>query len=318
MSAHSVLAPAGAQAARIHAHWLLLWYVCLAVYIIVGGFYLWVLIRSRRRRPEAPADRTHQVDRGLGKYVAVATGITAATLVLLLIAAAVTGRDLSAYAPKPDLRVDVIGHQWWWEVHYLNDDPSKMIATANEIHIPTGRKVTLRLTSEDVIHSFWAPSLNGKRDLIPGRMNELVIEADRPGIYRGQCAEYCGLQHAHMAFNVIALGPGDFSAWMRSELKPAAEPSDPVARRGRDVFMGAPCVLCHAIRGTPAQATNGPDLTHIASRRTIGAGTLPNTPGHLAGWIQDPQSIKPGNNMPVIPLDAADLQPLLTYLETLK
>jgi len=318
VSVHSAFAPAGAQAARIYEHWLLYWYVALAVYVIVGGAFLYLLIRSWRSRPESIAEPTQPVQHRMAKYVGASSVATALILILLLVSAAITGHDLASYGQKPNLQINVIGHQWWWEVQYQNDDPSMTLMTANEIHIPTGQKVLLNLTSSDVIHSFWVPSLNGKRDLIPSHQNTLTIEADRPGVYRGQCAEFCGLQHAHMILYVIAEPPSKFSAWMRHQLQPAPEPVDAKLRHGRDVFLNEPCVTCHTVRGTTALGTVGPDLTHIADRQTIGAGTLPNTPGHLSGWVTDPQRAKPGILMPTIPIAPNDVQPLLVYLESLR
>ena len=203
-------------------------------------------------------------------------------------------------------------------VRYLSDDPSQIVTTANEIHIPVGRPVMIRGTSHDVIHSFWVPNLHGKRDLIPSRITTEWIEADRPGRFRGQCAEFCGLQHAHMALWVIAESDDEFARWRERQLQPALPPSDPVKARGRDVFLNHACVFCHTIQGTTAAGQIGPDLTHLASRSTIAAGTLPNTKGNLGGWIVDPQNIKPGNHMATVDLKPEDLQPLLDYLGSLQ
>jgi cytochrome c oxidase subunit 2 len=196
--------------------------------------------------------------------------------------------------------------------------PQQNVTTANEIHVPVGRPVVFEVTSRDVIHSFWAPNLNGKKDLIPGYQRSLWFKADTPGVYRGQCAEFCGHQHAKMAFFIVAEPPAQFAAWLDAQRKPAPQPTDSVAHRGLQVFLASPCVMCHAIQGTSAGATFGPNLTHLASRRTIAAGTLPNTRGNLAGWIVDPQRIKPGANMPPNGLHPQDLQALLTYLQGLK
>jgi cytochrome c oxidase subunit II len=184
--------------------------------------------------------------------------------------------------------------------------------------IPVGRPVVLKVTSSDVIHSLWIPNLQGKRDLIPGYTTAIWLQADRPGRYRGQCAEFCGIQHAHMALFVTAEPNDEFETWRAGQIKPAVEPSTDEAMLGRDVFLHATCTQCHRIRGTIAGATAGPDLTHLATRGTIAAGTLPNRRGHLAGWIADPQQIKPGSRMPPISVQGEDLQHLLTYLETLK
>ncbi len=219
-----------------------------------------------------------------------------------------------ASAGPGELVIEVIGHQWWWEVRYPNDQ----IITANEIRIPAGQPVTLRLTSNDVIHSFWVPELNGKLDLNPQQTNTLVIEADQPGEYRGQCAEFCGVQHAKMALLVIAEAPAAFQAWVSAQQQDAPIPADEQAEYGQQVLLGSACVYCHTIRGTNATGVLGPDLTHLASRRMLAAATIPNTRGHLAGWLIDPQSIKPGNKMPPTDLAADELQAILVYLESLE
>ncbi len=211
-----------------------------------------------------------------------------------------------------------MGIQWWWQINYQTSDSSLAVTTANEIHIPVGRPVQVRWLSNDVIHSFWVPNLHGKRDFIPSRVNTEWIQADKPGVYRGQCAEFCGLQHAHMIIYVVAEPADKFKAWYDRQLQPAVQPSDPVTQRGQQVFMNNACVYCHQIRGTDAAGQNGPDLTHFGSRLGIAANTVPNTPGNLGGWIADPQSTKPGNHMATIAVKSADMQPLINYLESLK
>jgi cytochrome c oxidase subunit 2 len=191
------------------------------------------------------------------------------------------------------------------------------VTTANEIHIPVGRPVRFEVVAGDVIHSFWIPELAGKTDLIPGQRNVMWLEADHPGVYRGQCAEYCGMQHSKMAMSVVADPPAAFGAWLARQRLPAASPSDPDMVAGEAVFTTSACALCHTIRGTPARGRVGPDLTHLASRRMIAAGTLPNTRGYLAGWIANPQALKPGNVMPAVPLRPTELQVLITYLQSL-
>jgi cytochrome c oxidase subunit 2 len=212
------------------------------------------------------------------------------------------------------LRIDVIGHDWWWEVRY----PHHGFTTANEIHIPVGQPVQLVLTSTDVIHSFWVPQLQGKMDLTPGRVTTLWLRADSPGEYRGQCAEFCGVQHAKMAFLVIAQPPDQFDAWLDRQRQPASAPAAPLARQGEAVFLRSNCIECHTIAGTSATGARGPNLTHLASRRTLAAGTLANNRGNLGGWIVDPQALKPGNHMPPSRLSPADLHALLAYLESLE
>jgi cytochrome c oxidase subunit 2 len=207
-----------------------------------------------------------------------------------------------------------------WLVHllYRYSVPPRAPTTANEIHVPVGRPVVLELRSTDVIHSFWPPNLSAKRDLIPGHENSLWLQADAPGEYRGQCAEFCGHQHAKMAFLVVAEPPDSFAGWLARQRDTAATPADSLTRRGQEVFLGSACPMCHAIGGTPAGSRVGPDLTHLGSRRTLAAGTLPNTRGNLAGWIVNPQAIKPGAKMPPNALSPDDLQALLAYLETLR
>jgi cytochrome c oxidase subunit 2 len=208
------------------------------------------------------------------------------------------------------MTIDVIGHQWWWEVRY----PGTPAVTANEIHIPIRTRVEVVATTADVIHSFWVPELNRKVDMIPGLRNRVLLEADRPGTYRGQCAEFCGLQHAHMTVAVIAEPRAAFAAWLKRQERSAAGQGMPGAR----VFQDNSCASCHRIRGTPANGDNGPDLTHVASRSTLAAGTIANTPANLAAWIRDPQHVKPGNRMPDLHLDARDEAALVRYLESLR
>jgi cytochrome c oxidase subunit 2 len=237
---------------------------------------------------------------------------------VLLAADVFTSRALARLPLKDAVNIELIGHQWWWEARYHDEDPSREFTTANELHIPVGRPVVVTLRSNDVIHSLWIPNLQGKKDLIPGRTATLRLRADRAGTYRGQCAEFCGLEHALMALLVEA-EPGErYEAWAAQQRRPAAAPADALARRGQEVFLGKSCVMCHTVTGTTANARLGPDLTHLASRRTIASGMFPNNRGHLAGWILDPQSLKPGVNMPANSLPPDDLQALLAYLETLK
>lgn len=250
--------------------------------------------------------------------VTIASAVTAIILVVLTIESFWTGKSLADLARDPPLTIEVTGWQWWWDVTYEDPDASRTLTTANEIHVPVGRPVRLKLSAGDVIHSFWVPELAGKEDLIPGHQNYLTLIANTPGVYRGQCAEFCGLQHAHMGLRVIVEPADVFAAWYARELKAAAEPSNDEARRGRQVFMSQPCVMCHAIRGTQAGGRAGPDLTHVASRLTIAAGTLPTTRGSLAAWIADPQSTKPGTKMPLTGLSADDLNAVVAYLEGLK
>lgn len=213
-----------------------------------------------------------------------------------------------------EMRVKIIGEMWWWRVHYQDEDGRETLRDANELHIPVDTPVLLELEAADVIHSFWVPRLGGKMDMIPGRTNRLLIEADKPGIYKGQCAEYCGGPHALMGFIVVAHAPADFARWRASRL-PASEGGGP----GLSLFLSSGCAACHTIRGTPANGLAGPDLTHVGSRQTLGAGILPNNPGTMAGWVADAQAIKPGNRMPAYhQFRSEELRALSDYLVTLK
>ena len=302
----SILSPEGESARRIDRLWWLMLWISLAVLAVVLGLMVVAIVRRGRRGLE--------VDRATpswGDPFIVIAGV-AVPAVILIAVFVVSLRDLNAIAEQDEatLTIDVIGHVWWWEVRY----PGGAV-TANEIHIPTGETVRLRLTSDDVIHSFWVPDLAPKIDMIAGRTNVLDVRTDVPGTYRGQCAEFCGLQHANMAFHVVAEPRAEFDAWLQNEAQPAV--SETATTPGLDVFLGSSCVGCHTIRGTEATGTLGPDLTHMASRPTLAAGTIPNTRANLARWIVDPQSIKPGNVMPPTEVSDEDLDALLDYLETL-
>ena len=304
----STLDPHGPGANRVAGLWWLLFWISAVVFAVVC---LLVVAALARRR----GDRETLVRRGGGELLIVVGGVVLPAIVLT--AVYVVGlRDLRALTvPKgTDLTVEVTGHDWWWEVRY----PEGGIVSANEIHVPVGRPVRLNLTSRDVIHSFWVPQLTVKTDLIPGHTNTTWIQATRPGTYRGQCAEYCGLQHAKMAILVVADPPGTFARWLATEQQPAAAAADPLAARGRLALERNSCAACHTVRGTAASGTVGPDLTHFGGRRTIGAGALANTRGNLGGWIVNSQTVKPGNKMPPQPLTPEELQALLAYLESLK
>jgi cytochrome c oxidase subunit 2 len=217
------------------------------------------------------------------------------------------------------LQIEVIGEQYWWRVRYLGERDQAEFSTANELVVPIGRPITVSVTAADVIHSFWIPNLGGKIDMIPGRINRFNFTAERRGIYRGVCAEFCGAQHARMAFDVVALGPAEFETWRQSQAKPAQGPTIPFLARGRDLFRSGGCGSCHVVRGTEANGQFGPDLTHVGSRRTIGAGQFPNNIGTLAGWIANVQHIKPEAKMPSYgSLTGEDLRALAGYLESLK
>ncbi len=222
------------------------------------------------------------------------------TLSALLAYSLSIGNSLDVHAPSNALRIQVTGKQWWWEVRYEMPDNAPAVVLANELHIPIGQPVEILLTTSDVIHSFWVPALAGKVDMIPGRINRLVIRSDRPGVYRGQCAEYCGGQHALMAFHLVAQPDEQFRSWLARQAQPASIPDDPSLKSGYELFFRGGCAECHTVRGTPATGQLGPDLTHIGSRRSLGAGLLGNHVGTMAGWIAGAQDLKPGNRMPSV------------------
>ena len=312
---HSVLDPAGPQAGRIEDLWWIFFWVCTVVFVLVLATLLAAVVRARRAQT---VQGGHEQERRLTRTVGGATIVSTIILIGLLVLSIATGRVVGSSAPPDALTIEVVGHQWWWEVIYEHPIPSQRFTTANEIHIPVGRPIRIKTRSTDVIHSFWVPNLHGKRDLIPGKPSETWLQADRSGVFRGQCAEFCGAQHANMALVVVAEPPAAFETWRAAQLQPSPPPVQPLERRGQEVFLALPCPTCHTIAGTPAGGRVGPELSHLASRRTLAAGTLPNTRGHLAGWILDPQTPKPGNKMPAVALRSNDMEALLAYLESLR
>jgi cytochrome c oxidase subunit 2 len=306
----SVLAPMGPDAARIWQLGALMTAGALAVLLIVCAA-TWVAMRgSEGARRGLAEDRTIM----LGGIAFPVVTLTA----LLVYGVWVMRANIAPAATPPQLRVEVSGEMWWWRIAYI-DWRGQRIADANEIRIPAGREVEFILTSPDVIHSFWVPNLGGKLDMIPGRTNTLRLTADRPGVYRGQCAEYCGGAHARMAFEVIAMPAAEFDTWLAAATDtPTAMPADPVPARGRELFLAAGCGSCHAISGT-SEGSIGPDLTRVGARRFIGAATLTTTPAHLALFIQDSQHLKPGNRMPPFRIFKPDeLDAIALYLAGLK
>lgn len=309
----SALDPRSGAARDIATLWW--WMLAVAAVVFAGAVGLLVIAWLRRRREGAPVVGERE-GFNLGMVVLFGMGVPAIALIGLFVVAnfvVLPGTDAPA-ASRAQLKIDVVGAQWFWEVRY----PGSGAVTANEIHIPARTRVDVTATTADVIHSFWVPQLNRKIDMVPGRRNRVELYADRPGRYRGQCAEFCGLQHSHMAMYVIAESPERFRAWLAEQARPAADPQGPLAQRGEQVFTDHQCGSCHAIRGTPATGGVGPDLTHVGRRTTLAALTLPNTPRELAAWIRDPQSIKPGNRMPVLDLDRSQIEAVAAYLEGLK
>lgn len=294
--------------------WLMLAIIAVCTLVWIAVMAVLVLALWRRR---ALAVDGRQTERRATWIVSGAVMMTLLIITGFTLASFFTTRALTLPS-EGELLVRVRGIQWWWEVVYPDPDRSRAFKTANEIRIPVGRTVRLQLESPDVIHSFWVPSLAGKVDLIPGRLNELTLRADRAGVYRGQCAEFCGLQHAHMALLVIAEEQDTFDAWAEQQRGDAVISSDQEIERGRKAFLAKPCGTCHTVRGTQASGSTGPDLTHVGGRRTIGAGLLETTRGSLAAWIADPQTLKPGNNMPLVPMSAEELRAISAYMASLK
>ena len=348
----SALRVGGPHAERIGELWNLMLWLGLAATVLTFALLAWALFRRRRPDelpPEAdrPADprgeRANDESGGRGRAGRgrpaserhgarwlVAGGIVFPTVVLLVVlvptlrtlGAIVAPTDALAArdaAPRADeLAIEVVGRQFWWEVRYLDAQPARIFETANELRIPVGRRVLLRLRSGDVIHSFWVPGLQGKMDLVPGRVNVLALQADRPGVWRGQCAEFCGVQHGKMALTVVAEPPARFAAWQAAQRAIPAPPADSAALADRQTFLASGCTLCHTVRGTDARGELGPDLTHVGSRLTLAAGTLPNASGNLYGWIADPQAHKPGSQMPAVPLRPDELHAIARYLTALR
>jgi len=308
--APSILDPQGPAAARIADLWWLLFWMAMAVMVFVFAFLALALFRRR------PAAIDPQRAQRAGARVIIWAGVIMPAIVLAVVYVATlwTMRALATPAIPEGLTIHVIGRLWWWEVQY----PEQQFVTANEIHIPVGQPVRIVLSSPNVIHSFWVPELHGKMDLVPGAVNTMWLQADQPGVYWGECAEFCGTQHAKMNFLVIAQPLAEYEAWLVRQQQPAATPTDTLAYEGQQVFLSANCLYCHAIRGTDAVGNLGPDLTHLASRRTLGAAIQENNLGNLGGWIVGPQHVKPGNLMPPSDLTSTELQALLAYLATLE
>jgi len=310
----SALDPASDQAVALHGLLGLMLAVCGIAYLLVLLFLGWALWRHRRRLDHAvelePHDRVLQL--GLGAWA----GLMALGLVVLIGGSFLVDRTLARHdEAAADIRVT--GHQWWWRLEY-RDPAGGWIETANELHLPANRPTRIEIRSADVIHSFWIPNLSGKIDMIPGRTNHLTVTPRRLGWVRGQCAEFCGLQHARMALEVKVDTPEDFAAWLAGQARPAAAPSSPGAARGLSLIASGTCASCHRIRGAVGGGRAGPDLTHLASRRSLAAGTLPMSRGALGGWITQPQALKPGAEMPASGLAPDEALAIVSYLEGLR
>lgn len=309
----STLNPQSRQSGDIATLW---WWMLVAACIVFGGSLGLILLGwVRRHQGGLPV---------LGQNEAVSQRLVVLFGILIPIVVLVAVFIVGNFALMPvtkapaegstRMTIEVTGRQWFWDVRY----PGARAVTANEIHIPVKTRVNVVARTADVIHSFWVPRLNRKIDMIPGRTNRVLLYADKVGVYRGQCAEFCGAQHAHMAMKVFADPPERFRAWLRDMAAPRRAPTTPSQRLGERVFLNEACAHCHTIRGTPADGTVGPDLTHLASRTSLAANTIPNRRGYLGGWILDPQHVKPGNRMPAIDLKGPEFQAVLDYLQSLR
>lgn len=309
-AAPAIVTPQGPAGEAISNLWWTLLAMGGAVYVVVMGFMLVALFRRRQEPDEQRALRP-----GLARVIWLG-GLVVPAVILFAVDGLTVGvlRALADPSAAPVMTIRVVGRQWWWEVHY----PEYQVVTANEVHLPVGQPVEIELVSDDVIHSFWVPELHGKLDLNPGMTNRFWLQADVAGEYWGECAEFCGVQHAKMQFIVVAEPAEQLAAWLDQQRQPAPAPTEPVAQRGLEVFLESGCMNCHTIAGTAATGRLGPDLTHLASRRMLAAASVANNRGNLGGWIMDPQHIKPGNFMPPTDLTGTELQALLEYLSTLE
>ena len=309
-SGQSVLTPhSGPEHDITTLWWVMFGVACVGLTLIAVLLLLGWVRRNRASLPFGGSERA---------ATRLVVGLGIATPIVLLSALFVWSdvfiiRSTAAPSPRSTaMTIQVIGHQWFWEIRY----DGGRIATANELHIPVRTRVNVVGTTADVIHSLWVPELNRKIDLIPGRTNRVLLDANQPGTYLGQCSEFCGVQHAHMEMRVVAQPRAQFESWLRREGTPLA--ASATSGSGLELFLSSGCANCHTIQGTPAQADVGPDLTHVGSRTTLAAGTIPNDSAHLGAWLRDPQKVKPGTKMPKLPLSQSDISGLVKYLEGLK
>ncbi len=318
----SALVPAGIQASRILGLWHLTLALCAVVFAGILFALLLALLRAQRASQAshaARADAPPLADGRRSRFAVMAASLVSTVLLAgLVVIDILTDRSLSRLPAADALHIEMIGHQWWWEAHYRDRDGHDVFAVANELQVPTGRTIVVSLKSADVIHTFWVPNLHGKKDMLPGRASTIAFRIDREGVYRGQCAEFCGLEHALMAFFVTGLPPQRYDEWEARQRQPAAAPAGAEARRGQQLFLSSSCAQCHTVRGTGAQGTLGPDLTHLASRKTLGAGTQANEQAKLAAWIVDPEGVKPASTMPASRLPPDEVRALVAYLEGLR
>ncbi|PTQ97192.1 cytochrome c oxidase subunit 2 [Paraburkholderia sp. GV068] len=318
--AHDALSPAGVQASHIFTLWTLTLTVCSLVFAAVLIALLVAMARAPRVSRDANPDLgpLERPEKRVRRVVGAASIASVVLLFGLLVADIATDRALSRLPVADAVHLEMTGHQWWWEARYADDTRGGGFAVANELHIPVGRPVVISLKADDVIHTFWVPNLHGKKDMIPGRESTIEFRADRAGTYRGQCAEFCGLEHALMAFTVVAEPPAQYDAWLARQRAPAPQPANALQAQGERLFTTGNCAGCHTVRGTSAHGVLGPDLTHVMSRPMLGAGTFENTPANLASWIRAPGSMKPGTTMPASQLSAQDLDALVAWMRTLQ
>jgi cytochrome c oxidase subunit 2 len=309
----NMLHPVSRPAQEISDLW---WAMMGAGWVVLIGSLFYLLVGWRRRRKEGLPIFGQNPRASTGLVVAFGIVIPVIVLAAVFVAANlfITEQTQPPAVAATSMTVKAIGHQWWWEFRY----PGTRAVTANELHIPVNTKVNVVATTADVIHDFWVPELNRKIDMIPGHPNRVELYANKVGVYRGQCAEFCGLQHAHMSMKVFVQPVAQYQAWLRNMASDARTPTTSEQQAGEHVFLTQQCSSCHTIRGTSAQGTIGPDLTHLATRTSLAAVTLPNDPGHLAGWVLDPQDAKPGNDMPGLDLTGPQAHAVLAYLESLK
>ncbi len=314
----SALAPAGEQASTIASLFWLMMAVCGFMYLLVLAFLVAGLWRSRRRTDADGAPEIDPADGALTRTLLIWAGLVVAGLTLLVTGSFLADRRIAQARQRQALEVRVTGHQWWWRIQYRDPATGGWIETANELHLPADRTTRVTLGSADVVHSFWVPNVAQKLDVVPGLRNVIDLSPTRTGWFRGQCAEFCGAQHAHMAFDVKIDTPAEFDRWLAAQARSASSPADPIAARGMAIVTTGTCAMCHAVRGTRAVGKPGPDLTHIGSRRSIAAGTLAMSRGALQGWIVQPQAVKPGTMMPPIPLSPVDADAASRYLAGLR
>ena len=314
----SPLSPAGTQAGSIQSLFWLMMLVCGFMYLLVMAGLTVGVWRGWRKRSGVSAPEVRPGDQRPQRMLILWVGLMVGGLTALIVGSFLADRTIAAARRDAALEVRVTGHQWWWRIQYRDPATGGWIETANELHVPLGRTTRVTLGSADVVHSFWVPNVAQKLDMIPGRLNLLDLTPTRTGWFRGQCAEFCGAQHAHMAFDVKVEAPQDFERWLAAQARPASAPSDAATARGQAVVTRGACAMCHAVRGTAATGRPGPDLTHFASRRSVAAGTLPMRRGAVQGWIAQPQALKPGAMMPPVPLSPADADAVSRYLMSLK